>query len=70
MPTLLGDSSDVLAAETLYWKAVSFLVRQPDREEHACELTVRILSGINRTNHNSRVCVISYQYHIVTSLLL
>ena len=49
------DSFDVQSATTLYWKAVSFLVRQPDREEHVCELIVRILSGYDRTDHSSRV---------------
>ena len=42
---------------TLYWKAVSFLLRSHDREEHAAELTVRISSGSRRNNHNSRVRV-------------
>ena len=42
-------------ASTLYWKALPVLVKQNDREEQTNELTVRILSGVNRNNHNSRV---------------
>ncbi|KAK9915645.1 hypothetical protein WJX75_002088 [Coccomyxa subellipsoidea] len=49
------DSFDVQTASTLYWKGVSFLVRQPDREEVLCELTVRITLGVQRNNHNARV---------------
>ncbi|EIE25806.1 hypothetical protein COCSUDRAFT_1459, partial [Coccomyxa subellipsoidea C-169] len=46
---------DVQTTSTLYWKGVKFLVRQPDREEVLCELTVRITLGVQRNNHNSRV---------------
>ena len=49
------ESFDVQTASTLYWKALPVLVRQSDREEQTTELTVRILSGVNRNNHNSRV---------------
>ena len=55
MPKVHDGSSDAQVAETVYLKAVRFLVRQPDREEHACDLTVRILSGVNRHNHSCRV---------------
>ncbi len=49
------ESFDVQTASTLYWKALPVLVKQNDREEQTNELTVRILSGVNRNNHNSRV---------------
>lgn len=49
------ESFDVQTASTLYWKALPVLVKQNDREEQTSELTVRILSGLNRNNHNSRV---------------
>lgn len=49
------ESFDVPTASTLYWKALPVLVKQNDREEQTNELTVRILSGVNRNNHNSRV---------------
>ena len=49
------ESFDVQTASTLYWKALPVLVKQNDREEQTSELTVRILSGVNRNNHNSRV---------------
>lgn len=49
------ESFDVQTASTLYWKALPVLVKQSDREEQTNELTVRILSGVNRNNHNSRV---------------
>ena len=49
------ESFDVQTASTLYWKSIPVLVKQHDREEQTVELTVRILSGVNRNNHNSRV---------------
>ena len=49
------ESFDVQTASTLYWKTVPALLRLQDREEQPGELTVRILSGLNRNNHNSRV---------------
>ncbi|KAL3143105.1 hypothetical protein ABBQ38_003378 [Trebouxia sp. C0009 RCD-2024] len=49
------ESFDVQTASTLYWKALPVLVKQNDREEQTNELTVRILSGVNRNNHNSRI---------------
>lgn len=49
------DDYDVQTASTLYWKGLNFLVRQHDREEVLCELTVRITLGVHRNNHNSRV---------------
>ena len=49
------ESFDVQTASTLYWKTVPVLVKQNDREEQKVDLTVRILSGVNRNNHNSRV---------------
>ncbi|KAL3138442.1 hypothetical protein ABBQ32_006233 [Trebouxia sp. C0010 RCD-2024] len=49
------ESFDVQTASTLYWKALPVLVKQSDREEQTNELTVRILSGVNRNNHNSRI---------------
>ena len=49
------ESFDVQTASTLYWKTVPALLRLQDREEQSGELTVRILSGLNRNNHNSRV---------------
>ncbi|KAK9808849.1 hypothetical protein WJX72_005003 [[Myrmecia] bisecta] len=49
------ESFDVQTASTLYWKAVPVLLQQADREEQTGELTVRILSGVNRNNHNSRI---------------
>lgn len=49
------ESFDVQTASTLYWKALPVLVKQNDREEQTSELTVRILSGVNRNNHNSRI---------------
>eukprot|EP00891_Asterochloris_glomerata_P008911 jgi/Astpho2/8911/Aster-x0832 len=49
------ESFDVQTASTLYWKTVPALLRMQDREEQAGELTVRILSGLNRNNHNSRI---------------
>lgn len=62
------DSFDVQSATTLYWKPISFLVRQPDREEHVCELIVRILSGFDRTDHSSRVSIFSaFKPHMVES---
>lgn len=53
------ESFDVQTASTLYWKALPVLVKQNDREEQSNDLTVRILSGVNRNNHNSRVRYIS-----------
>jgi hypothetical protein len=50
-----ADSSDVQDAATLYWKPVPTVLRMPDREEQVVELMVRILSGVSRANHNSRV---------------
>jgi hypothetical protein len=50
-----ADSFDVQDAATLYWKPVPTVLRMPDREEQVVELMVRILSGVSRANHNSRV---------------
>lgn len=61
------ESFDVQTASTLYWKALPVLVKQNDREEQTSELTVRILSGVNRNNHNSRV---SNQLHYGCERLL
>lgn len=46
---------DVQGAATLFWEPVPTVLRAHDRAEQAMELTVRILSGVSRTNHNSRV---------------
>ena len=61
MPLLIDDdaktvgSFDITTAQTLYWKAVPVLLRQPDREEQLEALTFRILSGFTRPNHSLRV---------------
>lgn len=60
------ESFDVQTASTLYWKALPVLVKQNDREEQTSELTVRILSGLNRNNHNSRVSNQLHLYYTVT----
>ena len=49
------ESSDTQTAATLYCKTVLALLRLQDRDEHSGELMVRILSGLNKTNRNSRV---------------
>lgn len=49
------DSFDVQTASTVYWKEVPVLSRMPDREEHKADLTIRIMTGVNRNNHNARV---------------
>jgi spindle assembly abnormal protein 6 len=54
-PLRAWEGFDVQSATTLYWKPVDVLVRQPDREELVCELTVRILQGVNKATHSSRV---------------
>lgn len=46
---------DVHTAATLFWEPVPTVLRAHDRDEQATELTIRILSGVSRTNHNSRV---------------
>lgn len=51
----MHDSFDVQSATTLFWKPVPTVLRMQDREEQVVELMVRILSGVSRTNHNSRV---------------
>lgn len=48
-------SFDVQTASTLYWKTVPVLLKQQDREETVEDLNVRLLSGVNRHNHNLRV---------------
>lgn len=51
----MDDSFDVHTASTLYWKTVPVLVKQPDREETVEDLSIRILTGVSRHNHNFRV---------------
>lgn len=51
----MHDSFDVQSATTLFWNPVPTVLRMQDREEQVVELMVRILSGVCRTNHNSRV---------------
>lgn len=46
---------DVASATRLYWRAVPVTVRLADREEHVASLTVRIMSGVARSGHASRV---------------
>lgn len=54
------DSFDVQTASTVYWKEVPVLSRMPDREEHKADLTIRIMTGVNRNNHNARVSTDSH----------
>ena len=49
------ESFELQAASTLYWQAVPVRLQLGDREDATCQLTVRILSGVNRHNHNLRV---------------
>jgi spindle assembly abnormal protein 6 len=51
----MHDSFDIQTASTLYWKSVPVLVRHADREDVAEQLTVRILSGVQKQNHSLRV---------------
>lgn len=51
----IWDNFDLQSSTTLYWKAINCLLKQPDREEQAFKLTVRVLMGVNRSSHNSRV---------------
>jgi len=50
-----ADSFDTAAAASLYWKQVPVVLRLHDREEHACDLTVRIFSGTSHGSHAYRV---------------
>ena len=50
-----ADSFDNAAAASLYWKQVPVVLRLLDREEHGCDLTVRIFSGTNHGSHAYRV---------------
>ena len=50
-----ADSFDTAAAASLYWKQVPVVLRLHDREEHACDLTVRIFSGTSHGGHAYRV---------------
>lgn len=59
------DSFDVQTASTLFYNGISFLVRQQDREDAVCELTVRIILGVHRNNHNSRVCFSKEKFLLV-----
>ncbi|GMH41103.1 hypothetical protein BSKO_09013 [Bryopsis sp. KO-2023] len=61
MPLVLDENAlswetfDVQTASTLYWQSVPVLLKHLDREEQVEELTVRILSGFTRQNHNLRI---------------
>ncbi len=63
MPLLIDEDAktvgtfDITTAQTLYWKAVPVVLRQPEREEQVESLTFRILSGYTRPNHTHRVSV-------------
>ena len=50
-----NDDFDAQGAATLFWEPVPTVLRAQDWEEQVVELTVRILSAVSRTNHNSRV---------------
>ena len=50
-----ADSFDNAAAASLYWKQVPVVLRLLDREEHGCDLTVRIFSGTSHGTHAHRV---------------
>ncbi|KAK9862410.1 hypothetical protein WJX84_002226 [Apatococcus fuscideae] len=49
------ESFELQAASTLYWQTVPVRLQLGDREEATSQLTVRILSGVNRHNHNLRI---------------
>ena len=50
-----ADSFDNSAAASLYWKQIPVILRLCDREEHGCDLTVRIFSGTGHGSHAYRV---------------
>lgn len=49
------ETFDVGTAKTEYWESVPILVCLMDRKEELKDLTVRVLSGFARQNHNLRV---------------
>ncbi|KXZ47486.1 hypothetical protein GPECTOR_35g924 [Gonium pectorale] len=61
MPLLLDDDAkapigfDLSTASTLFWKSVPVHIKNQDREDQQEELTVRILTGYGRQNHNLRI---------------
>ncbi|PNH08928.1 Spindle assembly abnormal protein 6 [Tetrabaena socialis] len=62
MPLLLEESDskaavgfDLSTANTLFWRPVPVHVKQQDREDQHEELTIRILTGVARQNHNLRI---------------
>lgn len=46
---------DLSTSSTLFWRPVPVLLKQQDREDQHEALTVRILTGSARQNHNLRV---------------
>jgi len=46
---------DVSTATTLFWKSVPFLYKASDREGVKEDFTVRVMTGVTKTNHNLRV---------------
>ena len=50
-----ADSFDNSTATSLYWKQVPVILRLRDREEHGCDLTIRIFSGTSHGSHAYRV---------------
>ncbi|CAD7701284.1 unnamed protein product, partial [Ostreobium quekettii] len=49
------ETFDVASASTQFWERVPVVTKAGDREEELRELTVRILSGFARQNHNLRI---------------
>lgn len=48
-------SFDLDTATNLYWADAPAIIHQPGRDQQKAELTVRILSGVDRHNPASRV---------------
>lgn len=46
---------DVSTASTLFWKQVPFIYKTAEREDVREKFTVRILTGLTKTNHNLKV---------------
>jgi hypothetical protein len=71
MPLLIDEDAktvgtfDITTAQTLYWKAVPVLLKQPEREEQVEQLTFRILSGYTRPNQSLRVSI-GAKSHVMT----
>ncbi|GFR43676.1 hypothetical protein Agub_g4784 [Astrephomene gubernaculifera] len=61
MPLIIDDDPrapigfDLSTASTLFWRPVPVHIKQIEREDQQEELTVRILTGFARQNHNLRI---------------